>query len=291
MYSIGISEVEFYKSNDDSNGSLFERIHIEENIDDIIYSNFPYHNTDKEEKSEEHLQNPYEREPYKKNDDDSISKTINNTKDFNVIICNTFPFNKADKKEKIKEVFLSPHISESSKDNSGIQFAHKKRIRSKIPRKRKELQDNIRKKIKTRFFNNFIRLRLERELKLCKSKHYFEKYPTDFVSDIDRKRNKPFLDMTLVQIMKKKDIYGSKYEGKYKHNLKVLDSLKDGDGKNYLLLEKTLNTTYSDLFEEYINSNEFAYNLEQLKIKENGMYVERYEYLSKTWIEFFYDSI
>ena len=97
--------------------------------------------------------------------------------------------------------------------------------------------------------------------------------------------------MTLVQIMKKKDIYGSKYEGKYKHNLKVLDSLKDGDGKNYLLLEKTLNTTYSDLFEEYINSNEFTYNLEQLKIKENDMYVERYEYLSKTWIEFFSDSI
>ena len=111
------------------------------------------------------MKSPYERELYEKDDHSShsISKRINNTnntKDFNGIIYNIFPFNNIDKEEKIVECFQSPHISESSKDNSRIQMIHKKRIRTKIPRKRKELQDNIRKKIKTRFFNNFIRLRL-----------------------------------------------------------------------------------------------------------------------------------
>ena len=182
-------------------------------------------------------------------------------------------------------------ISESTKNqslNQNIQKNLKKRIRCKDRRRRRENNDNIRKGIKRNFFNRYIYNILNTELKKGGSNNFFEKFSSVFASDIDRERNKALLNITLIQIMKNKDLYKNNSLEKYYHNLEVLKSLKKG---KFLDLEKLLNTTYLDLFNEYINSENFENNLKKLKYKENDVYIERYIYLSQTWIDFFLNNL
>ena len=94
--------------------------------------------------------------------------------------------------------------------------------------------------------------------------------------------------MTLRQIIKKKESINQKDLKNYMHNLKVLSSLKEEKNIN---LEKFLDCKYRDLFEDYINSEEFKINVDLLKKK--GMsdwYIENYKYLSAHFIEFFEDK-
>ena len=95
--------------------------------------------------------------------------------------------------------------------------------------------------------------------------------------------------MTLREIFEKKELYthekGNGFEN-YLHNYKTVQSeeiKKNEELKNILL------KTFSELFEEYINSDEF--NVEEInRLKKNGMeddYIKRYIYISKHLIEFF----
>ena len=90
----------------------------------------------------------------------------------------------------------------------------------------------------------------------------FRKFPTFFVTDIDRKRNREMLNMTLREIFEKKELYthekGNGFEN-YLHNYKTVQNeeiKKNEELKNILL------KTFSELFEEYINSDEF--NVEEI---------------------------
>ena len=165
-----------------------------------------------------------------------------------------------------------------------ILIPHRVRIRSSSGgRPRREFHDNIRRKIKTKFFNKYIVSKINKELKISGSIKYFEKYPYKFVADISRQRNKIFLEMTLMQIMKNKEIYGKKEEAKYYHNLRVLESLNLEENSG---LKKILNAKYIDLYDEFINSNKFIEDLEEIK-NENDVFKDRYIYLSKTWNKYF----
>ena len=156
-------------------------------------------------------------------------------------------------------------------------------------RQRKDNKDNIRKKIKRGFFNNALVNKLNEILKKLKIRKIFKKFPTFFVTDKDRKRNKEMLNMTLKEIFEKKELYthekGNGFEN-YLHNYKTVQNeeiKKNEELKNILL------KTFSELFEEYINSDEF--NVEEInRLKKNGMeedYIKRYIYISKHLIEFF----
>ena len=59
------------------------------------------------------------------------------------------------------------------------------------------------------------------------------------------------MGMTLIQIMKNKEFYKGIYLENYKHNLKILNSLKEKTTEN---LEKILNT---DTFDNGISYNPF----------------------------------
>ena len=68
---------------------------------------------------------------------------------------------------------------------------------------------------------------LNDKLRSIGSKQYFEKFPQFFVSDIDQKRNKTILDVTLKDIFENEDLYKQEKEKSvinYNHNLKVLQS-------------------------------------------------------------------
>ena len=221
--------------------------------------------------------------------------------------------------EKEKEELL-PHYFKSSKDNNANKilcdrrqniFQVNYRIRNdfkeidndllselsnekiflndkvlpKIKRRRENL-DNILKKIKTNFFNNYLYKKINEILKSKQNKLYFVKFPISFVNDIKLDTNRELINITLLEIISNKDIYNEKDLNNYYHNLKVIENEEINKNEE---LKEILNKKYCELFEEYINSKEF--NIDEIKrLKNNNMdniYIERYIYQSKNFIEYY----
>ncbi len=156
-------------------------------------------------------------------------------------------------------------------------------------RQRRDNRDNIRKKIKRGFFNNALINKLNDKLKSIGSTKYFMKFPQNFVSDISQKRNKEIVNMTLKEIFEKKELYKHENEigfDNYLHNLKVIQSEIIKENSEF---KKILNKTFRELYEEYINSDEFKIG-EIGRLKEHKMeddYIKKYIYLSRELIDFF----
>ena len=166
--------------------------------------------------------------------------------------------------------------------NSGITSI--KRKRNKEKRRRRDNSDNIRKKIKGGFFNGALIKRLNFILKQNRSKLYFVKFHQKFISNITRKSNKKFLNMTLLEIFEKKELYSSN-DLNFKHNLKVVQTKEIKENEE---LKEILNKKYCELFEEYINSKEFNIDeINRLEEKFDDSYIESYKNLARHFIEFF----
>ena len=192
-------------------------------------------------------------------------------------------------KDKKKESLFIKTDTKSSFSKEDEKLIGKKRL--EIRRPRKENKDNMRKKIKRSFLNYALIKKLNDKLKSKGYAKYFEKFPSFFVTDIDRKRNKDILNMSLKEIFEKKELY--KYENQkgfsnYLHNLKVVQSEEISENSD---LKNIFNKTFSELYIEYINSDDYKI-VEINRLKENKMndeYIKRYIYLSRNLIEFFRD--
>ena len=153
-------------------------------------------------------------------------------------------------------------------------------------KRRRENQDNIRKKLKTVFFNTFLRKKINEILNNKHSRLYFEKFPISFVNDIRKNTNKDIIDKTLLEIILNKELYSENDLSNYNHNIKVVENK---EVKQIGELKKILNKTFRELFEEFINSKEF--NIDEInRLKNNNLdniYIERYIYQSKHFIEYF----
>ena len=162
----------------------------------------------------------------------------------------------------------------------------KKRFRDKRPRR--ENQDNIRRKIKRGFFNNALVKKLNDKLRSNGIIKYFEKFPRHFVNDVNKKKNKQILIMTLQEIFEKKELYSLKDKlclYNYLHNLEVLESEDIKDNEEF---KKIFNKTFRELYEEYINSDEFEKDeINRLKKKNEDEYISKYIYLAKYLLEYF----
>ena len=179
----------------------------------------------------------------------------------------------------------------NKKEDNPPSFPEEKKFlgskRSKERRKRKDNKDNMHKKMKRAFFNFAVRNNLNKLLIDTGSKKYFEKFPGNFVSDVDRKRNKEILDKTLRQLFEDEKIYEKEKKTgkkKFKHNLQVVRSeIKNRELKN------VLDKTFRVLYEEYLNSDEFKVEeinrLRKKKMKDD--YIEGYINLSNHLIQFF----
>ena len=171
------------------------------------------------------------------------------------------------------------------KEKEKVNLIGKKRRRA-----RKEDKDDIRVKIKRAFYNISLRNKLNNKLKSIGSKKYFEKFPKYFASDPNKKRNKEILNMTLNQIFAKKELYN--YEDdcgktKYLHNLKTVQNEEIKKNEEF---QKILNKTFRELYEEYINSDEFKIDeINRLKKKNGDEYIKKYKELAENLIEFFSD--
>jgi len=166
-------------------------------------------------------------------------------------------------------------------------FVSRKRCRERRPRK--ENQDNMRKKIKRGFLNHALLKKLNDKLRSIGSIKYFERFPQYFTSDVNQKRNKEILNMTLREIFEKKELYIHENEkglSNYLHNLKVVQSEEIKENEEF---KKIMKKKFQELYEEYINSDEFKIEeINRLKGKKlPDDYITRYIYLAKNLIEFF----
>ena len=225
--------------------------------------------------------------------------------------------------EKIEEEFLYHYSNSTKDDNSKIEFISQKRkifninyrirldefndVQNKslsplsplsneksflnnevlsTKKRRRENLDNIRKKIKTVFFNNYLYKKINEALKNKKSKLYFVKFPISFVNDIKRNTNKDIINKSLLEIMLNKGLYNENDLNNYYHNLKVVGNKEILENEE---LKAILNKKYCELFEEYINSKEFNIN-EINRLKNNNLedvYIKKYIYQSKYFMEYF----
>ena len=158
-----------------------------------------------------------------------------------------------------------------------------KKRRSRIRQRRYVYQDNIRIKIKRRFFNYALVNKLNYILN--GSKLYFQKFPIYFVSDINKERNKKIINMTLLEIIESQELYKSNELNNYYHNLKVVNDKEIEENEE---LKEILNKKYCELYKDYLNSKEFIIDeINRLKKKMDDSYIEKYIYLAKHFIEFF----
>ena len=196
--------------------------------------------------------------------------------------------NKKDSVIIIEKVNLFSNIEKNSMlVKNGEDMLKRKRFQDRRPRK--ENQDNIRKKIKRGFFNNGLIKKLNEKLKNIGSNKYLRKFPQHFVSDVNQKRNKELFNLTLKDIFVNKELYlNEDKEGlrNYSQNLKVVQSEEISENKELKII---FNKTINELYEEYINSDEFNI-IEINRLKEKKMqddYIKRYINLARYLILFF----
>ena len=170
---------------------------------------------------------------------------------------------------------------------SGEEMLRRKRFQDRRPRK--ENQDNIRKKIKRGFFNNGLIKKLNEKLKSIGSKKYLRKFPQHFVSDVNQKRNKELFNMTLREIFENKQLYINEDKEGFRNYLNNLKVVQNEEIKENEELKIIFNKTVNELYEEYINSDEFNI-IEINRLKEKKMqddYIKRYINLARYLILFF----
>ena len=170
----------------------------------------------------------------------------------------------------------------------------------KFNHKRKYKPDDIRKKIKARFHKSIKNI-INENLKKAGSKYLFSFLPQIFISSISRQTNSQVLNLTYRQLLETdfvSNIDEDKYKNKkvdyskYQNNLKVLEYL-DNNPDIYKTSGFDIlgNMKYSDLLEQYFNSEEFDKALLKLKEeKEEDDYIEEYKNKAKTYVQFFSGS-
>ena len=188
---------------------------------------------------------------------------------------------------KIKKV-----INEKNEKNL-VKLQDKPKKKQKYIFKRKENSDNIRKKVKSRFFKTLKNI-INQNLKEAGSKLFFDFLPQPIISNITRHENRNIFNMTL------KEIYSGNFNyekngivkdsiRKYRYNLLVLEYLE----KNITISEKSNFHIFKDMklsqiYKDYLSSKQFALSISNLqKENENEKYIKDYIIKAHTLLNYY----
>ena len=165
----------------------------------------------------------------------------------------TFNKEKKSKDNNINYMSKSKQYSRELKIKS--KPTTKKRNRKKYIFTRKYNSDNIRRKIISKFFRCLIK-NINKKLRLIGIKKKFNLLPAafryKFISKVLKEKEKYKIDFTFGQLVSKKNILGIQVKEKsYKNNINTLKLLKNS------ILNNIINLKFSQLYEEYLKSEEF----------------------------------
>lgn len=153
---------------------------------------------------------------------------------------------------------------------------------------RKEKSDEIRKKIKSRFFKS-LKNCINDELNKISFPYEFEFLPQNFISNISKNENKIIINKTLKEI-----ILDNKEDNSEKcnNNIKLLEYLNlNKNNKEIGKIYNIFNQTFQNLFSEYLESKEFKNSI--IKLKEEGNYfdyIKDYIDKAKDFVNYFSKS-
>ena len=147
------------------------------------------------------------------------------------------------------------------------------------PRKRVDMPDTKRKKINTNLYRNIIKY-LNKKLSECLKEGKSFKFSTlsqYIIANVAKLDNKKRMNMSLKDLILDNSFINSNNKkdkdiANWKNNKKIIDYLYST--KNYLEIKQILEMKMKDIFNEYLNSDEFQKSIEELK--QDGRY---YEYI------------
>jgi hypothetical protein len=194
------------------------------------------------------------------------------------------------KKNKTKKLFfkIKHQIQNLSNTQKVNNMLNKKRQRKKKVYKGTKYMDNynIKKKLLTHFLNDYIfndnNNIIRKRCIFC-----FEKFPQNLIKHfIAKERIKELFGMTLKEIYTKEELYDEKnIESHFARNSDFLNNLfSKVEYKDVLEqsgIKEKLGMQISDLFHEYINSDELKNDIDGLRIESGDAYVEKYSKIAK----------
>ena len=207
-------------------------------------------------------------------------------------------FNKKDKKKIFDVIYPEKNykiLTENDINSNSLDlfesFDFNKKTRSKVKQRRFTNQDNMRRVIKRRFTNTYLKNKFNRRLKKAGYKKFIECFPQEFAGNVTREINSSIINMTFGQILTDKSIYSGKKLYQYENNLEIVNLIKKDQNS---ALNEMLNKKFSELFEEYLNSDEFKIGEIQRLLNatkpKSGNYIQKYKYLARNLINFFTDT-
>ena len=150
-------------------------------------------------------------------------------------------------------------------------------LKKRFDRKRKRFEnsDNILKKIITAFLNRYLLNALNTKLRKIGSKLFFDKIPQNFLRQFINKTNKKnILKLSLKELFGQWNLFSRE--------------LKSLEKEERLEIKLILNSSCLELYQLYINSDEF--NIKEInRLKEKNMdeiYINNYKRLSNDFIKF-----
>ena len=198
------------------------------------------------------------------------------------------------KKNKTKKLLfkIKHRIQNLSNTQKVNNMLNKKRQRKKKVYKGTKYMDNynIKKKLLTHFLNDYI-FNDNNNIIQTRCIFCFEKFPQNLIKHfIAKERIKELFNMTLKEIYDKKELYGEKnIKSHFAPNSNFLNDLfSKVEYKDVLEqsgIKEKLGMQISDLFHEYINSDEFKNDIDGLRIESGDAYVEKYSKIAKNlWV-------
>ena len=176
------------------------------------------------------------------------------------------------------------NTKKEKKKESGCQkFKIKQEITQNI---RKNKSDDIRKKIKSRFLKKIKNI-INELLENAGSKMFFDFLTQSFIINVTKNFNKSILNMKYKDLLLYECVENYIDYQKYEHNIEVMEYLKNNPE---ILKKSNFNIfgemTFTEMFKEYLNSQEFESELENLKNeKESEEYIKNYKKFAENFID------
>ena len=180
-------------------------------------------------------------------------------------------------------------IFNESRENYGIKFKPKPIFKVIVlgkKRKRKSMDDLIRKKLKVRFCSEIISI-LNSLLKKLKIKKKFG-LPQSMKTNVTKTQNKIWLNMTLRAILEEGyfDNENENDDDCFVINKKIFKILKKKGGDQ--VVDAILNEKVKNIYDEYLISEEFQNSIKNLEKQCNSYeYIHNYIKVAKNFVEFF----
>ena len=180
-------------------------------------------------------------------------------------------------------------IFNESRENYGIKFKPKPIFKVIVlgkKRKRKSMDDLIRKKLKVRFCSEIISI-LNSLLKKLKIKKKFG-LPQSMKTNVTKTQNKIWLNMTLRAILEEGyfDNENENDDDCFVINKKIFKILKKKGGDQ--VVDAILNEKMKNIYDEYLISEEFQNSIKNLEKQCNSYeYIHNYIKVAKNFVKFF----